>query len=337
MPQLRTDSRAELLDYLKKYMQYKYYYIKDGSSVGKELQTKPEELSSEEFVRWFSQFKVADADMISILNQALQTALPLPEQATVHFESLTERYIKAVIAQDWQQVSAFHLRKCLRPELPDKDRLIRLVSANPTLRKTRGWSLINAGFSEDKQLAFVFAELTGKRNWTWLWAHTQDGWSLYESLNGTIQDFYARKRVYQDIAGALTLNKPDMYLELMDRAKDIYPFSPDIRYYIGLYQLGRKAISEAREAFLDAVTLDPGWQEPVFHLGLLEIRQQDYASALNWWDYLTELTPEDPRVWNNLGVCHWESGRKAEAKQAWQKGLQFSPDNELLNKNLERL
>ncbi|MDZ4731446.1 MAG: tetratricopeptide repeat protein [Xanthomonadales bacterium] len=76
-----------------------------------------------------------------------------------------------------------------------------------------------------------------------------------------------------------------------------------------------------------AVTDSMGWI--AFRQGRLDEAESYLRQALRLDD--------NPEIAAHLGEVLWELGRKDEARLVWDKALESTPDNEVLNKTLERL
>jgi predicted negative regulator of RcsB-dependent stress response len=45
----------------------------------------------------------------------------------------------------------------------------------------------------------------------------------------------------------------------------------------------------------------------------------------------------DPEIAAHLGEVLWAMGKKKEAQQVWQRGLQLDPDNAIIQNTIKRL
>lgn len=66
-------------------------------------------------------------------------------------------------------------------------------------------------------------------------------------------------------------------------------------------------------------------------------RNLDYRDEITLWRQTTALAPANARAWNNLGWAYLLAGRKAEARQAFQRTLQLEPDHLQAQRNLRHL
>jgi tetratricopeptide (TPR) repeat protein len=336
LPQIKSDSRAEFLDFLDRYLQLWIYNQTDALD-GK----SPQELSHNQEGRerlkdWLGNFSYPDPGVLSILNSKLNLDLGVPAETPANPETIAKQYLDAVIEQDWDKVIGFHL---ISKDCPEEimESLIKELASHQTLKKTRQWETVNAGFTEDHKQAFVFCELNGIENWTFIFVAFDGSWHLYQTIHGTLQDYYAQKTLFKDIALHISKKDDNSAYSLISQAEKRYPLCADIRYYYGLYFLLLGRPEDAKNSYLKAIALEPNWQEPRFQLGMLLLNDRDYESALDIFLRLAEQNPDDFNVKNNLGVCYMALNQQEKAKQVWQDALKVSPASDLIKQNLEHL
>lgn len=333
LPQIKSDSRAEFIDYLQRYLHYWAF-----SKLTALDDRTPDELIKTEagkalLSQWLSGFSYPDSDVLILLNNKFDLNLPIPRQIKKNPEDIAAQYLEAVIASDWDKVLSFHLQNNIPSETITH--LIRKLSSHPVLRKVKKFSIINAGFTEDHKQSFVFFELNNKENWTMVFVATNAEWKLYQTINGTLQDYYVQNNLFRDIAVCLSKHDESSAYNLLKEAELRYPLCADIQYYYGQCYLLHNKTSDARQSYELATALEPFWQEPLYQAAMLYLNEKDYPEALQRFTYLNSLNPKDVNVLNNLGVCHLGLGDKDKAKAIWNNALQLDPSNELLKKNLE--
>jgi tetratricopeptide (TPR) repeat protein len=336
LPQIKSDSRTEFLDYLERYLHFWIYVSRsdlDNKSPYDLSQTSDGKTRLKD---WLSGFSFLDSGIITLLNKKLNLELPIPEETNPNTEILTAGYLDAVIGQDWDAVAGFHINLSACPQ--DTITLfIRQLRTHPALRKVRSWSIVNSGFTQDLKQAFVYCELNSKENWTFIFVNSDSGWHIYQTIWGTLQDYYDQKNQFREIAVAISQKNEIALFARLESIKDSFPLSADIQYYYGLcYNLSNR-IADAGTAFQNAIALEPNWQEPIFQLAFLHMNQKEYTIALTHWEQLAKLNPQDVNVQNNIGVCLLGLGQADQAKSVWTAALQIDPDSEVLTKNLEHL
>jgi tetratricopeptide (TPR) repeat protein len=102
-----------------------------------------------------------------------------------------------------------------------------------------------------------------------------------------------------------------------------------------LNNMGR--MEEAKDAFLVALSLKPmnfALQNNIANLCLMI---GDTNQAIVRYEAILSMDPELVDIWLNLGVVYASSGQVTEARQAWEKGLEFDSNNQTLKGYLETL
>jgi len=336
LPIIKSDSRTEFLDFLERYLHF-WIYLSFPDLDGKTpYQLSQNSEGKSRLKDWLSGFSFLDSGIIVLLNKKLNLELDISEETNPNTETLAANYLDAVIAHDWEAVAGFHIQNSDCPQ----DTIVlftRQLMTHPLLKKVRSRAIINAGFTQDLQQAFVYFELNGKENWTFIFVNTEAGWRIYQTIWGTLQDYYDQKNQFREIAVAISQKNEIALYARLDSIVNKFPLSADIQYYYGLcYSLSNRII-DAKAAFQTAITLEPNWREPLFQLAFLSMNQKDYTTALTHWEKLAQLDPQDVNVQNNIGVCLLGLGQSDKAKSVWLSALQIDPNSEVLIKNLEHL
>ncbi len=336
LPKIKSDSRTEFMDYLEHYLQsWIYLPVTDLNN-----QT-PNELSLNEtgkvaLTDWLCGFSFPDSGILNLLNKKLNLKLEIQEEANPNIETLASSYFDAVISHDWDAVACFHIADfdCSADTI---SYYTKLLMNHPMLKKVRHVTIINSGFTQDLKQAFVFCELNGKENWTFIFVNNAGYWQFYQSIWGTLQDYYEQKTQFRQIAIAISNKDESAIFNLLDSVKNKYPLSADIQYYYGLYYGLVKRWDDAKSAFTGALALEPNWQEPMFQLAFIFMSQKDYTTAITHLEKLNLLNPENANIMNNIGVCYLGLEQTDKAQSAWEQALRLDPNSEIAKKNLEHL
>jgi tetratricopeptide (TPR) repeat protein len=67
------------------------------------------------------------------------------------------------------------------------------------------------------------------------------------------------------------------------------------------------------------------------------LRNGDYASEVGLWEQTATVSPEKPRVFNNLGQAYSQAGQPDKAEAAFREALRLHPGYDLARENLERV
>ncbi len=336
LPKIKVDSGTEMNDYLHKFLHLWIYTPNaelDNLSPQQLCQT---DNGRQKFSSWLLKYDHHDMTALRILNRILNLALPYGENDG-GFEKTAEEFLNILITQDWQALLPFFPQADIRLELNLIPYLLEKLQTTDLLTKVKHWQLVNAGFSEDKKEGFTFCEVNQKYNLTLLFCLENGCWKISQLICGTIQDFYAQKQIYENLAVSLSQEKIQQSSDLLEKAAAFYPLSADLAYYKGLYYMLQKDYSTAKTHFSFAAAREPKWREPIFQLSLLLLNDKDYSAAVIWLQYLRELYPADTLILNNLGVCYLGLEQKDKAREIWQSALEIEPDSGIIKKNLEHL
>ncbi len=336
LPRLKSDSRTEFLDFLDRYLQIWMHKAIEALDKRTPAQLILDHEGKVDLKDWLGGFSYPDPGILEALNLRLGLDLPLTHAPASHPETLTAGYFDHIITLDWEQALAFHLPSSeIEPKL--RNDLADDLAAHPVLKKTRRCEVINAGFTEDRRQAFVFCELNRKQNWTLIFAAAEGTWRLYQSIHGTLQDYYAQKNSFRELALALNANDSTKVSILLREARVRYPLCPDLYYYEGLFDLSSGRPDRAQTTFGKALALEPEWTEPLFRLALLDMHNKDFAPALLKWEKFLQSRPDDLNALNNLGVCQLGLEQRDQARAAWQQALKLDPSFQPARQNLDHL
>ena len=157
------------------------------------------------------------------------------------------------------------------------------------------------------------------RNQDW-----QDGERLFRDV---IEFAPGNAKAHVLLAGALRGKaKYAEALEAYQTALRLNPEYPQKDAYFNaeyggmLFKVGR--LQEAREAFEQAVTLDPAWGKPRMELGLTYASLGDFPKAEDFLRRTTTILPKSPDAYSMLSLILNEQGRYQEALVAAESALQ---------------
>jgi len=173
-----------------------------------------------------------------------------------------------------------------------------------------------------------FRSVTNKRAWHY-WAHHNLG-QAYFRIGST-----AEGQRFMDKAKELQKG-----IQEVENWRNLANMNPDqfmlwVNLGNSLNNMGR--MEEAKDAFLVALSLKPmnfALQNNIANLCLMI---GDTNQAIVRYEAILSMDPELVDIWLNLGVVYASSGQVTEARQAWEKGLEFDSNNQTLKGYLETL
>ena len=181
---------------------------------------------------------------------------------------------------------------------------------------------------EPKASIPFFRSVTNKRSWHY-WAHHNLG-QAYFRIGST-----AEGQRFMDKAKELQKG-----IQEVENWRNLANMNPDqfmlwVNLGNSLNNMGR--MEEAKDAFLVALSLKPmnfALQNNIANLCLMI---GDTNQAIVRYEAILSMDPELVDIWLNLGVVYASSGQVTEARQAWEKGLEFDSNNQTLKGYLETL
>src|SRR5262249_14984189 len=91
-----------------------------------------------------------------------------------------------------------------------------------------------------------------------------------------------------------------------------------------LMQQGK--LTEARDQLEKSLQLRPGYADAHHDLGTVFIKQNDFANAQKHFNLALKSRPNDPIIWNALGIADSHLGRIDEAIGDYRRALTFNPN-----------
>ena len=133
------------------------------------------------------------------------------------------------------------------------------------------------------------------------------------------------ERAAGDVAGAVGLYR---------HAHELAPGAVEPLQRLGETLAQIQSYTEASQAYEAALVIDAG--NPDLHrgLGIVLLALGQPMLALSHLEIAARTRPNDPRVYNALGVAHDLSGHHDLAQQDYRKGLNLAPDQLSLRNNL---
>lgn len=163
---------------------------------------------------------------------------------------------------------------------------------------------------------------------------------------------YHKKRDYQAAVQALNRaielkpNSGEAYhnlgvvyqdMGLVEKAEAAYRKAIMFGYHQSLFLLARllfdqKKYEEAIQWAIKAAEINPN-DPGIFNLlGVACNERRDYKLAINYLQQAMDLNPNDPIIWINLGIAYLNNGQKEPAKELLEKALTRLQDPALIEK-----
>jgi tetratricopeptide (TPR) repeat protein len=143
-------------------------------------------------------------------------------------------------------------------------------------------------------------------------------------------DFYIKRGTFESAA-------PEYQAAIEKDSTDV-----ELRYKLGQALFYAQRYNDALEAYKDVVARDPEFAAGQFALGDLYYRsgQADprrYAEGRPYLEKYTQMMPDDPKGWSDLGRTYYHLGMKDEALTAMNKAEQLGDKSKEMYRNRFRL
>jgi tetratricopeptide (TPR) repeat protein len=127
-------------------------------------------------------------------------------------------------------------------------------------------------------------------------------------------------------AGSQLESKKEKVIETLREGLLIFEEDDEMSYYLGNILQREKRISEAIQAYSDAIKYSKINGEEFelvwayhFNRGNCYLKSNQHAKAIPDYDYALKLSPSNADVLTNRGFCHYKVKNKAQACEDWEK------------------
>ena len=96
-------------------------------------------------------------------------------------------------------------------------------------------------------------------------------------------------------------------------------------------------ITESPHYVTDIKILEKGKKNPMVKQGVLLAKNKRWDEALQTWERARDLRPDDPAVFNDLGVAHEIRGDLDQAEENYRQALKLNPHSQRYMQNLNHL
>ena len=215
--------------------------------------------------------------------------------------------------------------KTMLPFFQKMTESINLFSAGNLTGSKR---LLTSVISEKPDLAFAYIHLAA--------IHDAQG-NLQAALD-VLADGYKHNPEHYDVVlqygiRLVKLGHPDKGITILQQARDMLDFDPDVWLNLGIAYGNKGDISRALEAFKQALALDTSNAIIFNNLGVLYFsifqksgQKNDYVQASEYLKQAIALDPDMASAYNALGNLYQVSGNQEGAISLWEKAVELAPD-----------
>ncbi len=267
----------------------------------------------------------------------LYKKLKLPARNTpvlINHESVANRFLDLSIENSWDE--AVKLLDYYRDEVP-----IEIIKKHLLLCKhqdrIRSRDVLTSATTKDNNSALVHYEINKAFELTLHVVNRNGEWRVKSRIFGPPTLFHDETTICKQIAVFLQTQDLSTTFDMLKKYLDVYPDSPDLNYYQGMYQLFHNRFEAAAEWFEAALILEPSVYEAKYNLAFINQVTKKTDIAEKMYKELLTRNKQDVRVLNNLASINYENNKLEEAKKYVDECLKLHPDYEIALKNLERI
>jgi len=332
-----ADSQTEFTDLLKKEINKWITSPQDFWNNKTPAELAESEEGKQQITTFFNNFTIPEY----VPMEYLKRRLDLPE-LKIHplkknFEAVAAEYLDLIISYEWEQT--FDLVN-YKNKFAAKDlwsNYLKRITSDKILKKMKHYDLISSALAEDKKTGIVFLEINGKFEISLILELIAEDWFVTARIYGKPELYNGENDAIKQIAFLLSTNKINEVFPLLKKYSAIYPDSADLHYYWGLYYTFADNQQKAEEFFLNAVEIDPDFNEAKYNYAYVLHSQKNYAKAKDLYLEILDTEPEEIKSMNNLASIHIDQGNYSAAEKLLNRCLEINSENEIARKNLERL
>ncbi|NJN76113.1 MAG: tetratricopeptide repeat protein [Synechococcaceae cyanobacterium RL_1_2] len=112
-------------------------------------------------------------------------------------------------------------------------------------------------------------------------------------------------------------------IDLLDRAIEVDPLNAGVQLEVARILQSQGLLDSAFNAYKLALDLDSSLIDAKVGIAAINLRREDFLSAIIGYRELAELLPNNPDVYYNLGLSLRGRSRMKEAKEAWETSIQL--------------
>ena len=263
-------------------------------------------------------------------------SIPIEKKTTLNHEEMAEKFLNLVINYDYEKTTQFLVNSKLYNSEELKTNYLKRNFQNKAFKAIKEFDLIRSALSKEQNQAIVEFEINGKYPLSIVLKKINNHWKVDKKVFGESGVVLSENESIQRIAYKYASKNFDgAYSDLKQNLK-IFPDSPDLHYYLGIYYSTKGKIKEAKQYFFNAVELDPEFVEARYNYAFLFQSEGDMEKAQTIYEQILQQK-EDVKTLNNLAVIYEHNNSLEEAKILLKRALKLNPTFDLAQKNLERV
>ena len=263
-------------------------------------------------------------------------AIPIKKKFQLNHEDISEKFLNLVITYDYEESCEMLVTHKIYENIEFQKNYIKRNLQIKPFKAIKEFELIRSALSKEQEQAIVEFEINGKYPLSIVLKKINNRWKVWKKVFAESEIVLSENEFIQRVAYKYAKQNFDgAYSELKKNLK-IFPDSPDLHYYFGIYYSTKGEVEKAKQHFFNAMELAPKFIEAKYNYAFIFQSEGKMEKAKKMYEQILEQK-EDVKTLNNLAVIYEQEKSFEEAKVLLKKALKLNPNFELAKKNLERL
>ncbi|MBN2830192.1 MAG: hypothetical protein JXR56_07725, partial [Candidatus Cloacimonetes bacterium] len=248
------------------------------------------------------------------------------------YEVIGNKYLEALISEEFEtlfQLSSISLRETFYPEFADRKKKEKLTT------KFKTFEIAASALSEQKNEALVQYDMNHKHDLTLFLVLTNGTWLVKSRIYGEMKMVYTEGDIIKMLAAYMSRDELGNAFDFLKKYEVIYPDSPEMSYYWGLYYTLSGKNDMAKKHYLQAIKLDDKFVNAKYNYAFMLQAENNIAGAEKEYLEIIAIEPHEAKTLNNLAVIALSRNEYETAEKYLNKCIKHHPEFEFAVKNLE--
>jgi tetratricopeptide (TPR) repeat protein len=248
------------------------------------------------------------------------------------YEVVGKAYIEALISEEYEtlfKLSAISLREEFFPEFTERIKKEKLTA------KFKTFEIVASALSEQKNEALVQFDMNNKHDLTLFLVFTNGSWYIKSRIYGEMKMVYTEGDIIKVLAAYMSRDELGNAYDFLRKYEVIYPDSPEMSYYWGLYYTLNGKNDVAKKHYLHAIRLDDKFVNAIYNYAFMLQAESNIEGAEKEYKRILTVDPHEAKTLNNLAVIALSRNDYETAEKYLNRCLKHHPEFEFAKKNLD--